>query len=82
MPYKIEVQQGNYIDSSMISLLKLNMTRDQVVYILGTPLVIDPFNRDRWNYVYMEGQTGSTEKTRDITLIFKDEKLARIEGGD
>ena len=82
MPYKIEVQQGNYIDSSMISLLKLNMTRDQVVYILGTPLVIDPFNRDRWNYVYMEGQTGSTEKTRDITLIFKDEKLVRIEGGD
>ena len=80
VPYKIEVQQGNYIDSSMISLLKLNMTRDQVVYILGTPLVTDPFNLDRWSYVYLEGQTGNTEKKRDITLIFKDDKLVRIEG--
>ena len=82
VPYKIEVQQGNYVDSSMISLLKLNMTRDQVVYILGTPLVIDPFNRDRWSYVYLEGRTGNTEKKRDITLIFKDNKLVRIEGGE
>ncbi len=79
VPHKIDVQQGNFVDQKMISLLKLNMTRDQVVYVLGTPLVADPFHPDRWDYVFMDGEVGSATIKRDLTLIFENDKLLRIE---
>ncbi len=82
VPHKIDVRQGNFVDNEMVSLLKLNMTRAQVIYILGTPLVADPFHPDRWDYIYLEGEAGSTEKKRDLTLIFKNDKLSRIQGQD
>ena len=52
-PYKIDVQQGNYVTQDMVEKLKPGMTRSQVKFLLGTPLVVDPFRNDRWDYVYL-----------------------------
>jgi outer membrane protein assembly factor BamE len=56
------------------------MTRSQVRYILGTPLVADPFHSDRWDYVYQMQRKGETTEFRKIYLLFENDKLARIEG--
>ena len=80
-PHKIDVQQGNYVDQEMVSKLKMNMTRDQVLFAMGTPLVIDPFHPNRWDYVYLTGRPGDVSRERGITLEFEENKLVRI-GGD
>ncbi|HEY9446266.1 MAG TPA: outer membrane protein assembly factor BamE [Burkholderiales bacterium] len=78
--YKIDIQQGNYVTQDMVSKLKPGMTRSQVRYILGTPLVADPFHADRWDYVYHMQKGGTTTEFRRIMLMFEQDKLARIEG--
>ena len=80
-PYRIEVQQGNFISQEMIVQLKLGMSRDQVRFILGTPLVSDIFHADRWDYTYRRKRANSPElEHRSITVFFEDHKLKRIEG--
>ena len=51
-PYRIEIQQGNYVSQDMVAQLKPGMTKEQVRFVLGTPLVTDIFHADRWDYVY------------------------------
>ena len=79
-PHKIDIQQGNYVDQEMIDKLKPEMTRSQVRFVLGTPLVADPFHPNRWDYVYMTGRAGDVEPERKITLVFDGDKLKHIEG--
>lgn len=79
-PYKIDVQQGNYVTQEMVSKLKPGMTRAQVRFVLGTPLVVDPFREDRWDYVYLYRKGGELVEHRRFAVIFKDDKLVRIEG--
>lgn len=79
-PYKVDVQQGNYVDQDMVAKLKPGMTRAQVRFILGTPLVVDPFRTDRWDYVYLFRKGGEVVEQRRIAIIFEDDKLKRIEG--
>ena len=79
-PHKVDVQQGNYVDEEMVAKLKLNMTRDQVLFALGTPLLIDPFHPDRWDYVYLTGKAGDVARERGITLVFAENRLIRLEG--
>ncbi|MBI4194757.1 MAG: outer membrane protein assembly factor BamE [Betaproteobacteria bacterium] len=79
-PYKIDIQQGNYVTQDMVAKLKPGMTRSQVRFILGTPLVVDPFRNDRWDYVYLYKKGGELTEQRRFAVIFKDDKLARIEG--
>jgi outer membrane protein assembly factor BamE len=81
--YKIDIQQGNVLTQEMVSQLKPGQTRDQVRYLLGTPLVVDIFHQQRWDYVYryLNGQTGQTE-ARKFTVFFDGEgRLERV-GGD
>lgn len=80
VPHKIAVQQGNYFDQQMVSKLKSGMTRSQVRFIMGTPLLADPFHPDRWDYVYMKGKAGDVERERRLTVVFQEDKLVRIEG--
>ena len=80
--YKIDVQQGNVVTQEMVSQLKPGQTRDQVRFILGTPLLMDIFHANRWDYVYSlrKGSTGETE-TRQFSVFFDAEgKLARVAG--
>ncbi|MGD8788602.1 MAG: outer membrane protein assembly factor BamE [Burkholderiales bacterium] len=79
-PYKVDIQQGNYVNEDMVLKLKLNMTREQVLFAMGTPLIIDPFHPDRWDYVYMTGEAGKVKRVRGVTLEFEGDQLARIDG--
>lgn len=79
-PYKVDIQQGNYVSQEMVAKLKPGMTRSQVRFILGTPLVVDPFRTDRWDYVYRFNKGGELTEQRRIAVIFEDDKLKRIEG--
>lgn len=79
-PHKIDIQQGNYVTQEMVSKLKPGMSKSQVRFALGTPLVVDPFHADRWDYVYVQQKGGRTVEQRHIAVIFKDEKLVRIDG--
>lgn len=79
-PYKMDVQQGNVVTQEMIAKVRPGMTRNQVRFALGTPLVVDPFRTDRWDYVYHYQKAGVLTEHRRIAVIFKDDKLVRIEG--
>src|SRR5262245_14132834 len=79
-PYKIDIQQGNVVTQEMVEKLKPGMTPSQVRFILGTPLVVDSFHKDRWDYVYRYEKAGRLQEHRRIIIVFEDEKLARIEG--
>lgn len=79
--YKIDIQQGNVVTQEMVDKLRPGMTRAQVRYVLGTPLVTDPFHKDRWDYFYSykKGVEGVPESRR-LTLLFKDDVLYRVQG--
>ena len=79
-PYKPEIQQGNYVSQEMIAQVKPGMTREQVRFVLGTPLLTDIFHAERWDYVYWHEATNGKRESRKITLYFDQGKLARMEG--
>ncbi len=78
--YKIDIQQGNAITQEMVAKLRAGMTPAQVRYILGSPLVTDPFHPERWDYVYTYAKEGKLTERRRLTVIFDDNKLVRLEG--
>jgi len=80
-PYRIEVQQGNYVTKEMVAQLKPGLTRDQVRFVLGTPLMSDIFHGERWDYVFMHRPANSAEvEYRRLAVFFEDGKLKRFEG--
>ena len=84
--YKMEIQQGNEIDSEMLLKLKPGMTKSQVKFILGTPLIADSFHKDRWDYLYVINKYDSTKnklgfaERRHVVLNFEKELLKGITG--
>lgn len=70
-PYRINIQQGNYLDEETIGQVEPGMTRAQVKFLLGTPLVADAFNEDRWDYIfhYRDGRT-QTVRTSNFVVHF------------
>lgn len=78
--YRMDIQQGNVVTQEMVAKLKKGMTRDQVRFALGTPLLADPFHPNRWDYVYRFERRGRLEEQRTLTVIFEDDRLARLEG--
>lgn len=79
-PYRIDVRQGNYVNQEMVSQLRRGMTRDQVRYVLGTPLVVGMFREDRWDYVYRYRPGHEDAQQRVISLFFDGDVLDRLEG--
>lgn len=79
-PYRIDVQQGNALDQENVARLKAGLSRSQVRFLLGTPLVVDPFRTDRWDYVYLYRKAGTLTEQKRVTLYFDGDTLARIEG--
>lgn len=79
-PYKLDIQQGNHVTQDMIDKLKPGMSRSQVRFVLGTPLVVDPFHVDRWDYVYVLQKQGRVIEQRRIVVRFQDDRLVGIEG--
>lgn len=80
VPYRIDIQQGNVITKEMLDKLQPGMTRSQVRFVLGTPLLVDPFRTDRWDYVYFLDKRGDRAEQRQLRVYFKDDKMIRYEG--
>lgn len=78
--YRISVQQGNIIDQEEIDQLELGMTKRQVQFVLGSPLLVDTFNQDRWDYYYSRRDGDGNTKDKRFTLFFEDDKYVRHEG--
>ena len=79
-PYKMDIQQGNVVTQEMVSKLRPGMTRSQVTFVLGTPLVADPFRPERWEYFYEFIHRGDVKDMRRLTLVFENDRLKTIAG--
>lgn len=79
-PHRIDVQQGNSLDQESLARLKPGLSRSQVRFLLGTPLIVDPFRNDRWDYVYVFHRAGRLAEQKRVSLFFEGDLLARIEG--
>ena len=79
-PHRIDIQQGNKVDPETYEKLKKGMTRKQVVFLLGTPLLKDAFHQDRWDYIYYLKPGNDPVKQSRVTLYFKGNKLIKIDG--
>jgi outer membrane protein assembly factor BamE len=81
-PYRPDIQQGNFVSQEMLAQLKVGQTREQVKFILGTPLLTDVFHANRWDYpFYLARGNGELTKAR-VTVFFKDDKVERFDGGN
>lgn len=79
-PYHLDVQQGNVVTSKMMLQLKPGMTKSQVRYVMGTPLLQDSFHQDRWDYLYQMNKGGNVIERRRVILDFKSDGLASVRG--
>jgi outer membrane protein assembly factor BamE len=78
--YKMTVQQGNIITERMVNQVELGMNREQVRYLLGTPLLTDMFHTDRWDYVYTIKRGHKPMEIKRLTLWFEADQLVSVEG--
>lgn len=78
--YRVNIQQGNVIDQAMLDRLQPGMNKNQVRYIMGTPVLHDPFHANRWDYIYTFSKGGARRKQRHVVLYFKNDKLASVAG--
>jgi outer membrane protein assembly factor BamE len=69
-PYKIDIQQGNVLDQDAVAKLKPGLTRAQVRFIMGTPLVTDIYHANRWDYVYIDKKAGKLVAQRRVVVFF------------
>lgn len=76
--YRVLVQQGNVIDESKVDALKINMTKEQVTFLLGEPVVNNIFNKNRWDYVYYRKRDPEETKLNMISIFFDGEKVVSM----
>ncbi|WP_372878026.1 outer membrane protein assembly factor BamE [Pseudomonas sp.] len=79
--YKIDVQQGNVVTQDMIDQLRPGMTRSQVRFIMGNPLLTDTFHANRWDYLYSIQPGGGKRLQERVSVVFNDnDQLAGLSG--
>ena len=80
--YRIDIPQGNYLEQKDIDKLQIAMTKEQVKFILGSPVVEDTFNRNIWHYVYRfkSGKSAEFDSQKQFTITFEDNKVVNAEG--
>ncbi|MGR8979937.1 MAG: outer membrane protein assembly factor BamE [Gammaproteobacteria bacterium] len=78
--YTIDIQQGNMIDQSMVDQLRPNMTKRQVLFIMGSPMLKDSFQKNRWDYLYSNQPGGEPRLQKRISLYFQEDKIVGIQG--
>jgi outer membrane protein assembly factor BamE len=81
-PYRPDIQQGNFVSQEMLNQLKVGQTRDQVKFILGSPLLQDAFHKDRWDYPFYLARGNGELTTSRVTVYFKDDKVDHFDGGN
>jgi len=78
-PHRIDIQQGNRITPENFAKLKTGMTRNQVLFILGSPLLKDEFHSERWDYIYYLKPGNNPVRKSRVTLFFDGDELAKID---
>ncbi|MBL4942499.1 MAG: outer membrane protein assembly factor BamE [Colwellia sp.] len=80
--YRIDIPQGNYLEQKSIDKIQVDMTKEQVKFILGSPVMVDAFDKDTWNYVYRfkSGRSEKLNMQKIFTIKFVDDKLVSAEG--
>jgi len=81
-PYRIDIQQGNFVSKEMVAQLRPGLTRDQVRFVLGTPLLTDMFHANRWDYDFRLAKGNGEIMTSRVSVFFKDDLLDHVEGGE
>jgi outer membrane protein assembly factor BamE len=77
--YKMDIHQGNVLDPEQLEKLKTGMSKDQVVALLGSPQLTDPFHTERWDYYSMSNLENQSQKIEKVvTLIFEGNQLKEI----
>lgn len=79
-PHHMVVQQGNYLTEDAVSRVKPGMTRSQVRFLLGSPLLSDIFHADRWDYPYRIERKGQQTEEKRLTVYFNQDAVSRVEG--
>ena len=78
--YKLTVQQGNIVTQEMIDELKVGMTKRQVAYVMGTPLIRSPYQQNRWDYLYTLERRDKVVKKYQVTVFFEADVYTHTEG--
>ncbi len=78
--YKISIPQGNIITQEMVDQLRPGMTKRQVIFVMGTPLVRDPFHQDRWDYIYNFQPGGGVRGQERVSVFFVNDALVNFTG--
>ena len=79
--YRMDVPQGNYVEQKQVSLLRVGMTREQVRYVLGSPITENPFRADEWDYIYVERHGWDDPIQKNLFLTFtSDGRLSSMRG--
>jgi outer membrane protein assembly factor BamE len=78
--YRPTIQQGNVVTQEQINQLQPGMSKRQVRFLLGTPMLTDVFHADRWDYAYTLGEGSTPSETQRVTLYFEQDRLVRIAG--
>jgi len=81
-PYRPDIQQGNFVSQEMLNQLKVGQTREQVRFLLGSPLLTDAFHADRWDYPFYLARGNGELTTSRVTVFFKGDQVERFEGGN
>jgi outer membrane protein assembly factor BamE len=81
-PYRPDIQQGNFVSQETLDQLKVGQTREQVRFLLGTPLLMDMFHADRWDYPFYLARGNGELTTSRVTVYFKNDVVERFEGGN
>ena len=81
--YRMNIQQGNFLEPRAVQQLQVGMTRSQVRYLLGTPMVPDAFDKDRWDYLYYlkKGRLRAPEQ-RHLVVYFEEDKVSKFDTSD
>lgn len=78
--YSLDIQQGNVITQDMIDQLRPSMTKRQVLYIMGSSMLVDVFHPQRWDYLYSEQTSGDPRLQKRLSLFFKGDELISVQG--
>jgi outer membrane protein assembly factor BamE len=78
--YKIDIQQGNYVAEDLVAKLKTGMTKPEVRQLLGTPLLIDPFHSNRWDYYFSNVKGRKAENATRLSIFFENDKVVSFVG--
>lgn len=78
--YKMDIPQGNYLEQRDVDKLRIGMSKEQVKFVLGAPVADNPFQSDKWHYIYHLQPGNGDLKRSEVIIEFEDDRLARLEG--